>query len=840
MNTPRLKRSERRGPIAWMAGHSVAANLVMLMCLIGGFLCLRHMKQEVFPEIQIDTVTITVAYPGASPEEVESGILLSIEEAIRGLDGIKEISSTAREGSGTVTAEVLVGADMQQVAQDIQSEVDRITTLPDEAEEPVVQQTSHHREVLEVMLYGDMNKKVLHELGEQMRDRLTQHPEITLVELTGLPDLEIGIEVSQENLRRYGLTLSDVANAIDNGSLDLAGGGLKTESGEVLVRVKERRDYGMEFARLPVVTASDGSQVMLGDIATVDDSFADTDRYTTYNGMPALILEVYRVGDETPIEVAAAVREVLEESRPELPPGLHTAIENDRSSYYRERVQLLLKNGALGLVLVLLTLGLFLEIRLAFWVMMGIPISFLASFLILPATGVSINMISLFAYIIALGIVVDDAIVVGENVYHYHQEGMDFLSAAIRGTREVAMPVTFSILTNIVTFMPIYFIPGVMGKIFRMIPIVVCIVFMVSLFESLFVLPAHLAHQKDRQRHGFSRWLHARQQAFSHGFTQWVRRRYGPFLEFTLRNRYVTLSIAFAILTIMMSYALSGRMGFGLFPKVESDFSQANIVLPYGAAVEQTQAVVDRVLKGARKVAASTGRSDELVLSMISEIGRSGGHTARVRVTLAEQKIRDKIMTTEEFTRKWRGAVGEMAGVDTLQFASDTGGPGGRGRPVMHGKIHDLADLLGVGFGKRAAKDGKVLREDIDQPPVDLAPAGDDAVAGNDRLVHLELGGPVGDEHIVFFETLGIEQHVDAFARRQLALAVLGIDAALPAAEPRLLPTRFKRRNDFLHAELPLPHCSNETLAAPRTNGETGKGGHAKIVKLQIVNLWIL
>ena len=677
-----LTTPDKRGPMAWMAGHSVASNLIMLLCLVGGAIALsRYVKQEVFPNIEPDEVRVSVSYPGASPEEVERGILLSIEEVVRGLDGVEEVSSVANEGSGTVIIELLVGTDPDKVAQDIRSEVDRIRTFPEEAEEPSVGVASRRRGVLSVVLYGDVAKGVLHELAEQVRDQLTQNESITQVEVTGLPPLEIGIDISQEDLRRYGLTLDAVADRLRNASVELPGGGIKTTGGEVLVRVKERRDYGRQFARLPIITTSDGSEVLLGDIARIDDSFADTDRYEKFNGQPAVMVDVYRVGDQTPIQVSGAVHEELEDIRAALPAGVQAAIHHDRSDIYRQRVELLVKNGALGLALVLVLLGLFLEARLAFWVMLGIPISFLGSFLVLPAIDCSINMITLFAYIVTLGIVVDDAIVVGENVYHYHQEGIPFLKAAVRGAREVAMPVTFSILTNIVAFMPIYFVPGRTGKIFKMIPLIVLVVFLISLAECLFVLPSHLGHQRERRRRGLSAWIHGRQQAFSHGFRRWVSQRYGPFLEFVLRHRYATILLSLALLGVMLSYAASGRMGFGLFPTVESDRSEARVVLPYGSPVERTEAVLKRLEEGARKVIAGTGRG-ELVKYIIADVGDGGGHTGVLRVELAEPEVRDRIMSTSAFTDRWREVVGEVAGVEVLRFAADAGGPGSRGGAV--------------------------------------------------------------------------------------------------------------------------------------------------------------
>jgi len=690
---------ESRGPIAWMAGNSVAANLIMLVCLIGGFLCLRNMKKEVFPDIQLDTVEISVSYPGATPEDVEKGIILAVEEAVQDLEGVDEVTSVAREGWGRVAVKLLEGADGEKLARDVKSEVDRITSFPEDAEEPRVRLVAHRRGVLSVVLYGDVDAVILHELAERVRDEFLQDPDIVHVDVSGLPPLEIGIEISQENLRRYGLTLADVAARLRDASVDLPAGGLKTKGGEILVRIRERRDYGRQFARLPVITTASGGRVLLGDIATIKDAFEETDRYTTYNGKSAVMLEVYRVGRQTPTQVADAVRRRLAEITPDLPPGVQTAIFHDRSDVYRQRVQLLLKNGASGLVLVLILLALFLEARLAFWVALGVPVSFLGSFLFLPATGVTINMISLFAYIIAVGIVVDDAIVVGENTYRYHQEGMPFLKAAVRGAREVAMPVTFSILTNIVTFMPLYFIPGVMGKIFKMIPIVVGIVFLISLGESLFVLPAHLGHQRERRRRGISAWLHQRQQAFSRGFRRWVERRYGPFLAFAMRHRVVTIAFAVSLLAAVLSYAFSGRMGFGLFPTVESDFSQANVVLPYGSPLEKTELVVERLAEGVRRVVNESGHP-ELVKAVICDLGINGSHTARVRVELADPEIREKIMSTVEFTRRWREAVGEVVGTKALVFASDVGGPGGHSRPVAVELSH-----RDIGVLERAGKE---------------------------------------------------------------------------------------------------------------------------------------
>ncbi|MGD9318628.1 MAG: efflux RND transporter permease subunit [Desulfobacteraceae bacterium] len=693
-----LTAKDKKGPIAWMAGHSVAANLLMVVLLVGGTIWGMHIKQEVFPEFDLDHVNVVVPYPGASPEEVEQGIILVIEEAVQALDGVREISSRAREGVGTLDVEVLTGGDLEKLAQDIQSEVDRITSFPEEAEEPQVTVATRRRQVISIALYGDQSERVLRDKAEEVRDLLLQDPRITQVDLSGARDLEISIEVPQKNLRTYNLTVEEVARRVREASVELPGGGMKTPGGEVLVRMKERRDYGKEFARIPIITSNVGTEVRVEDIGTIIDGFEDTDHIATYNGKPAVMIDVYRVGAQTPIRVADAVREHVKELRHTLPPGIEVTTLRDFSELYRQRLDLLLRNGYLGLALVLILLGLFLEPRLAFWVTMGIPISFLGSLWFLPALGVSINMMSMFAFIVALGIVVDDAIVVGENVFKYRKDGFPFLKSAIMGAREVSQPVTFSILTNIVTFMPLLFVPGIPGKIFRAIPIVVIITISISLIESLFVLPAHLGHQRDRTGRGLMGWLQRLQQHFSDGFSRMIKRVYGPFLVLVLRNRYVTVSLGISILILTFAYVKSGRMGITLFERIESDFGLATAVLPYGSSVKRTGEVQNILLKAAAEIAEENGGS-KLVEGMFAEIGGSGrylsgtpgGHASQVRVYLTPPDQRP--VRTEDFIKLWRKRVGAIPGVDTLSFKSYAGGPGGRAALTIELSHRDLKVL---------------------------------------------------------------------------------------------------------------------------------------------------
>jgi multidrug efflux pump subunit AcrB len=627
-----------------------------------------------------------VPYPGASPQEVERGIILAIEEAVQGLEGVKEVQSSAREGSGTVTVEMIEGENLQRLAQDIQSEVDRITSFPEEAEEHQVVIVSRKRYVVSLALYGDQSERVLREYAEYLRDRLLQDPDITQVELTGVRNYEISVEIPQNTLRTYNLTLEEVAQRIGRTSVELPGGAVKTPGGDVLVRVKERKDFGYEFGKIPIITANDGTQVLLENIAEIKDGFEETDNAATYNGKPTVMIEVFRVGDQTPVSVSNAVKNVLAEVNEQLPSGLSVVLRNDRSDIYRQRMGLLIRNGFMGLGLVFVLLALFLETRLAFWVALGIPISFLGSLFLLPTMDVSINMVSMFAFIVTLGIVVDDAIVVGENVYHHYQRGVPWLEAAVSGTREIAMPVTFSVLTNMVAFFPMFFVPGILGKVFKQIPVVVISVFAVSLIECFFILPAHVGHQKPSKKGVFT-WIYVRQQRFSKGFVRLVVHRYGPLLELTLRWRYVTVSLGIAVLLITVGYVKSGRLGFELFPKIESDYAMVTATLPFGTAFQKTEKVQQILVRAAQEVVAENG-GKALMEGIFANIN---DNKAEVRVYLTPPDKRP--ISTAKITERWRERVGSIPGLESILFESDAGGPG-RGAAITVELSHKNIDLL--------------------------------------------------------------------------------------------------------------------------------------------------
>ncbi|WP_411728357.1 efflux RND transporter permease subunit [Methyloglobulus sp.] len=706
--------TQQSGPIAWMATHSIAATLLMIVCLLGGLLFIGAIKQEVFPEFQVESVKISIAYPGASPEEIESGLLLAIEDAISGIDGIDEINAKASEGLGTVIVDAMGGTDIQRLAQDIEREVNRITTFPIDAEEPKVAAVSRHREVLVLVLYGDAKNHVLHELAEQLRNRLLQDPAITQVELEGVNPLEISINVSQENLRRYQLSLSEIALRIQNASVDLPGGSVKTIAGEILIRMKERKDFGRQFANIPIITASNGSIVRLGDIASIEDGYEHSDYSATYNGLSAVMVQVYSVGIQTPIEVSEAVKKHLDRVREELPQGINAEVRYDASDMYAQRIDLLVDDSIAGLVLVFFALALFLELRLAFWVMMGIPTAFLGSFLLLPSLDVSLNMVSLFAFLISGGIVVDDAIIIGENIYHHRQQGLPPMQAAIQGTREMAVPVSFSILVNMAAFVPIFYIPGETGKIFYMLPMVILTVFLVSLVESLFILPHHLGRLNLATPTGVRLWIYQHQQDFSNSFQRWVNTLYAPFLALLLKHRYLTLIAALAILITTLSYAFSGRMGMSMFPKVDSDFARVTVTLPYGTSVEKTKAIVEKIVASARETVKHINNGDQLIRGIFAEIGKGGSHKAIIRAYLAPPELREKIISTEQFSQRWRQATGDIIGVESILFESDAGGPGAGSAITIELNHQDIKVLEKVGQELADALRAYPIVKDVD------------------------------------------------------------------------------------------------------------------------------
>ncbi len=666
--------------MAWFAANHVAANLLMLFFVLGGALTAFTIVVEVFPDAQLDKVVVEVSYPGASPAEVEEAVVRRIEERLAGVDGVRRIDSLAREGFGSVTVEMLPGWDLQKALDDIKAEVDRIRTFPEEAEKPVVRELTRRTQVLWVGIYGQVPESTLKNLAEKVKDDLTSLPGITQVDLFGVRNGEIHIEISEQTLRRYGLTLGQVAEKVRRGSLDLPAGSVKTSGGEILVRAKGRRYHARDYADIAILTRPDGSKLTLGQIARLSDGFEDTDLYGRFHGRPAALLKVYRVGDQNALEVAAKVKDYVRRIKPNLPAGVGIDFFGDRSVILKSRLNLLLRNLAMGLVLVSLVLGAFLELKLAFWVTMGIPISFLAGVWFLPSLGVTINMISLFAFILVLGIVVDDAIVVGENVFKKREAGLDPLKSAVEGAVEVAAPVVFSVLTTIAAFAPLLVGSGMMGKIMRNIPVVVCLVLIGSLLESLFILPAHLARIKSVRRRTREKWA-------TRWLNRFIRGPYARLLDFCLRWRYPVVALGLVCLLLALGTVTGGILKFTLFPKVESDVLIASVTMPAGTPVERTEQVITRLEKAAREgiEEAEKGRprgapplmkdTVSLVGILASGVGPHGGaptlgsHVGTVFVELLSGEKRDR--GAKELTALWRKHTGDITDAQSITFQSE-------------------------------------------------------------------------------------------------------------------------------------------------------------------------
>ncbi len=476
--------------IKWMTEHPVASNLITIFVVVLGVMSAIQMPQKTFPDFTLDSVSVSVGYPGASPVEIQDSIVRPIEDQLSSIDGIDSITATISEGRGSVNVSFLRGEDIKAKLDEIKTEVDRINVFPVDADEPSVLQANNNSRVLEIALHGDATEAVLKEEAERLKDELVALDSISYVEIGSTRDYEISIEVSRDTLRAYGITMAEVARVIEQSSLELPGGSIKTNTVAIPIRTTGRNYTQSDFENIIIRTNPDGGRVYLRDIARVIDGFEDTDLSANFNGENAVSINVFRVGDEQVLTIVDdAITYLDTKFRPSLEDGIDTTIWQNEATNLQDRIDLLINNAAIGLVLVILCLALFLDIRLAFWSAVGIGVSFTATFAIMGALGMSINMISLFGFILAIGIVVDNAIVVSENIYTNSVKGMTALQAAVKGTQRIAVPVIFSTLTTIVAFWPLTQLPGVLGKFLTDIPIVVMVVLSLSLVQALLILP---------------------------------------------------------------------------------------------------------------------------------------------------------------------------------------------------------------------------------------------------------------------------------------------------------------------------------------------------------------
>jgi len=684
------------GPIEWFARNHVAANLLLLLIVVGGIAAIPSIQQKSFPDIDIEIISIGVAYLGAAPEEVEEGVCIRIEEEIQGIEGIEKITSSAAEGACGVSAELIPGYPVDRALSEIKNAVDSISTFPVDTEKPIVSHLQVRRNALQIALFGDVSERSLKIYGERMRDEISALPNVTQVDLSGARQYEISIEVSEETLRRHGLTLDQVAAAVRRGSLDRPGGSIKTSSGEVLLRTKGQAYTKEAFDRIVVVTRNDGTRLLLGEIANVIDGFVEDDQFATFNGQPAVLIRVYRVGDQKVLDLVARVKEWVSQASERLPEGLQIEVWRDGSQALRDRLDILVSNGINGFILVFIVLAIFLRLRLAFWVAIGVPASFAGALALFPILGISIDVISLFAFILVLGLLVDDAIVVGENVHRHQESGDDAHVAAIRGAQEVATPVIFGVLTTVAAFLPLMISPGNYGQIFRVIALVVVLCLLFSLIESQLILPAHLGSMKIEKRSqsksnavhtGFSGIWYRLQRVTSESLERLAENHYSAALSTVLRWRYATLAAGVAILLIATSLVVFGHIKKSFFPPVEGDYVTARIMMPPGTPIEMTAAAVREIESAARRMKADLDEEmsidgNSIVRHIFMTIGEQtssehgpdfvltggGNNLGEVAIELAGADVRP--VDAKVIAQRWRDETPPIPGIEELRFDS--------------------------------------------------------------------------------------------------------------------------------------------------------------------------
>ena len=677
------------GIISWFAKNTVSANLLMVGVIVVGAMTVGTLKQEVVPMVEMQAAVISVIYPGAAPLEVEQGVCLPIERAVQGLSGVDKVNSTAKENIGVVTVEFLEGVDRNDIVNDVKTAVDAIDNFPQDSERPQVKLLDMIGKVMDVVIWGDTSHSELRKATNIVESQLLAHPGITLVSLSNAPPFQISIEVEQSMLNRYQLSFDEITAAIQSSSVDIPGGSLLADSGEILLRSNGQAYDRKDLEKIVIRNNGNGGSLLLKDIANIKDGFAETEQFNRFNSKPATILSVFRVGNQETLVLADYVNEALDKAKAKLPEGIHLSIKSDDTKILNSRLDLMLRNGKAGLILVLIALAFFLRLRVALWTTIGIPIAFLGAILLMPWFDVSINLISLFGFIVVLGIVVDDAIVVAENIHEKRRSGMDGLRAAIEGAQEMSKPVIFAVLTTITAFIPMLFMPGSMGKFARNIPLIVIAVLIFSLVEALLILPAHLRYlplETEYDKPGL--WSKV-QGAADRSVEFMINKLYRPVLGWAMPNRYLLMGISVAALVSTIGYVSSGRVNFNFFPQIEADDVIVDIQMPLGVPVSQTENAIMRVESAAKLLQTELFNADGLPIieSITTAVGAqptkfkqqqmgggtgdnsSGAHLAEVHLELLGAEFRQ--ITGNEIIERLSAKVGPIAGAENVSYSAD-------------------------------------------------------------------------------------------------------------------------------------------------------------------------
>ncbi len=669
--------------------NPVATNLLMVVIIVAGAWSALSLQREVMPQLSFDIVQIRIEFEGATPEEVEESVVVKVEEAIHTIEGVRRVFSNAYEGLGIIFAELEPGVDNRTVRDDIEDEVGKIDTFPDEAKEPRFIELKEQDQVINIAVYGEQPERTLKETAKQVRDDLLATPYISQVNIVGTRDYEIAIEIAEATLRRYGLTLDEVSQLVRGNSMELSAGDIKTPTQDIIVRTTGQRYTAEEFAAIPLLTTETGAIITLGEVANVVDGFEDAELFGRFNGQPGVLVSVVKAEQEDALDIAEAVHQYVKTQQPRLPEGLQLSLWADTSPVIKGRLQLLTNNGLMGLALVAASLWFFMNLRLAFWVAAGLPVAFMGAFWLIDYYGGTMNMITMFACIMAIGILVDDAIVVGENVYSHWRRGKSPIQAAIDGTSEVALPVLAAVATSIAAFIPLFIMEGIMGKFIAVIPVAMVAALLASLIECLIIMPAHLAHSLPvRDPHAKPRGLGAVAQRLRRAIetsVDWtIEQLYGPVLRWAMTYRMVVAAIALAILMLALGVVGGGHVNFFLFPKTDAEFVIAQLTLPQGTPSDRTLAISSQIEQAAWQLnqVFEAQEGQPVVKNAMTVVGTQtsrnpeiGSHAGEVTIELAAVEQRNT--SSNDVLAKWRELTGDIPEAIALTFGTREIGPGG-------------------------------------------------------------------------------------------------------------------------------------------------------------------
>ena len=691
-------RDEIKGLIGWFAQNHVAANLMMVIVFCLGLYAISTVKKESFPPFEFDRITVTVPYPGAGPEEVEEGIVVKIEEALNSVEGVRKIVSRSQEGSGRVDIDVEESFEISEVVDEVKLAIDSISTFPVETERPIISKVNRTKGALNVSISGDLKEATMKSLADDIRDEIVALPEVTYAEVQGSRPFEIAIEVDELTLRQYGLTLAEVANSVRSWSVDIPGGSIRTQGGDIRLRAKGQAYRGDDFERIVLMTNPDGTIVTLGDIATVNDGFVEFEFLSLFNGRPSIGIKVLSTEKESELEISDAVQKYVAERNRTLPGDVQLAVWGDTTFILKGQLEILIENMLLGAVLVFLILGLFLQMRFALWVLVGLPFAFLGAFMCLPLAGVSINMMSLFAFILVLGIVVDDAIIIAESSYAETELHGYTTANVVRGAQKVALPATFGVLTTVMAFAPNLFTTGPAAGATQAMSWVVVFCLLFSLIESKLILPSHLSLMKSTgERAGPTRWADRKLKTF-------VRTVYKPFLKRAIEYRYATIAFFVGLLILTLGLFSSGLVRFVFFPDMDMPFLQANVQMLEGVPEDMVVGVINEmqntVWQVNEEIKRETDREQDIISNIFAFV--RDGSSGTMMVELDKSGVYDDI-SPKVVANRWRDKIGEVGGTKELKFrsASNMGGDDpiafrllGKDYEIVEQAAEDLAAYL--------------------------------------------------------------------------------------------------------------------------------------------------